>query len=246
MAWGSTPFGSLPSEGGVATVQAHPLAQGSASAGAYKVLAIHPRGVSRVQGGDLRLYVTSAEAVDAITVLMTVSPTLAEPVTFTVSGPGNPVVLGYVLQLDGSFLVTVLGLIPGEDYVIMAASGYNEAPAPFTALIAQAGTGYKIIEAITYAAGKQMQELAGQPACRLKADLDIYATVVYVTSTLGFPQRGWLRVGSLLLEYLSKTSQSFTLREAALRYPLIAQGARVTLAVDMVTPDGAGFGTGNF
>lgn len=246
MVWGGTPFGGLPPEGEVATAQARPLALGSASVGAYKVLATHPRGVSRVHGGGLTLYVTSAEAIDALTVLMTVSPTLAEPVTFTVSGLGNPVVLGYVLQLDGSFLVTVLGLIPGEDYVILATSGYDAAPAPFTALTAQTGTGYKILEAITYAAGKQLQELAGQPACRLEADLDIYATIVHVTSTLGFPQRGWIRVGSLLLEYLSKTSQSFTLREAALRYPLIAQGARITLAVDMVTPDGAGFGTESF
>lgn len=247
MVWGATPLGTLPVEGGVANAQAAPRVEAHAFVGVHKLLQAHPSGVAAVRGGSsFSVFTASASAVDAVTVLMSVSPTLAEPVTFAVAGAGNPVVVGYVTQLDGSFLITVVGLIPQEEYSITAISGYDVVVVEFTALQAQAGQGYKILEAITYAYGKQIQDLAGQPSAKLTRDLGLFDTVAVVSSTLGFPPAGWLRIGSLVVEYTAKTTQSFTLLEPVVRYPIIAIGARITLMTDNLTPDGAGFGTESY
>jgi hypothetical protein len=225
MAWGAAPHGSLPTAGATEVANAHPAVGAAAH---LEVVA----------------FSASAVAVDAVTVTYTVTPSLTGTVTLTVTGPGDPVVLGYVVQLDGSYLVTVLGMIPLQSYIIEATSGPYTVPAGYTALPGDTRAGYRILEALTYAAGKQVQDLSGVPACQMVTDFDVFDTVMYVTSTLGFPPAGYLRVSGLLLEYTSKTSQSFTFPAPVLRYPLIPQGTPVFLASDWVTPDGAGFGTG--
>lgn len=242
MTWGSLAFGSLPAEGTTETVEAHPRVTPTTTIGLQRTLALHAE-VVPFSHLTLMSFIATASAVDGVTVLYTVDPALVGTVTFTVSGPGDPTVLGYTVQMDGSYLVMVLGLIPLQAYTIAASNGLYAVPAEFDALAGTTPSGYKILEALTYAAGKQLQALSGQPGCVLRANLDVFDTTLYVSSTLGFPEAGWIRLGGLLLEYVSKTSQSFTLRTAALRYPLIPQGAIIFLATDMVTPDGAGFGT---
>lgn len=242
MTWGSQPYGSLPTSGATEVVETHPRVVPTTTVGTYRVLALHPCAVPSMHL-SLLSFIATAAPVDAVVVLYTISPALAGTVVFTVTGPGDPVVLGYTVQLDGSYLVTVIGLIPLQEYVIAASNGLYAVPAEFTALAGVVPSGYKLLEALTYAAGKQLQDLSGMPACKLLTNLDVFDDTLYVSSTLGFPPRGWIRLGGLLLEYTSKTSQSFTLRAAVLRYPLIPQGSLVFLATDMVTPDGAGFGT---
>lgn len=172
-----------------------------------------------------------------------VSPQLGSPVVFSVSGPGDPVVLGYTVQLDGSYLVTILGGIPLEAYTLTAGDGVSTVSAAFVWASEGEPNGYKILEALTYAFGKQVQEIAGAPCTRIINNLEPFDTIVQVTSTLGFPRIGWIRIGAMLVEYVSKTSQSFTLRTPLLRYPVITAGTRVLLAVELITPDGAGVGT---
>lgn len=243
MVWGSAPYGSLPTSGATEVAEAHPSAQVTTHIGAYRLLELHGR-IAVTGHLEIAAFTASASAVDAVTVLYTVDPGLTGVVTFTVEGPGDPEVLGYTVQLDGSYLVTVLGMVPSQPYTITASNGAYGVPADFVALPGEAGAGYRILEALTYAAGKQLQELSGAPACRLVTNFDVFDTVMWVTSTLGFPDAGFIRIAGLLLEYTSKTSQSFTLAAPALRYPVIPQGSMVFLASDWVTPDGAGFGTG--
>lgn len=243
MVWGSAPYGSLPPSGATKVAEAHPSAQVTTHAGAHRLLELHGR-LAVIGHLEVTAFTAAASPVDAVTVLYTVTPGLGGTIVFTVIGPGDPVVIGYTVQLDGSYLVTVLGMIPGQPYTITASNGVYDVPAGFVALPGEVGAGYRILEALTYAAGKQVQDLSGSPACKLVTNFDVFDTVMWVTSTLGFPDAGFIRIAGLLLEYTSKTSQSFTLAAPALRYPLIPQGSMVFLASDWVTPDGAGFGTG--
>jgi hypothetical protein len=243
MVWGAAPYGSLPTAGATEVANAHPAVGAAAHFAAYHLFGVHPQVTPTTHLGVVA-FSASAVAVDAVTVTYTVTPSLTGTVIVTVTGPGDPVVLGYVVQLDGSYLVTVLGMIPLQPYTIEASNGFYTVPADYTALPGDVQTGYRILEAVTYACGKQVQDLSGVPACQMVTNFDVFDTVMYVTSTLGFPPAGYLRVSGLLLEYMSKTSQSFTFPAPVLRYPLIPQGTTVFLASDWVTPDGAGFGAG--
>jgi len=242
MPWGDTTYGELPSSGEVKTGQAAPAVSLTIHLWPYRTLSFSP--VFDLAASLAPQEVSAdAYASDLTTVVMTFSPALADPLTFSVAGPGSPVVIGYTISGDGSYHVTVLGMIPLQGYIITVSNGMLLIAAPFTAVASLVGPGYKLMEAITYACGKALQELAGMPATKMTANLDVTDTVVQVTSTLGFPNRGWLRMAGLVLEYTGRTTQSFTLVEPVLRYPIIPEGTRIFLAVELITPDGANVGT---
>lgn len=170
-------------------------------------------------------------------------PPMSDNVVFILTGLDNPLVFNWTRLADQSLLLLVLGAVPKTEVTVQIADLGENVGVPYTVPDDPLSQGKKILEAITYAFGKQAQYTMGVPACVLRADLGSFDTVLYVDSTLGFPSRGWLRLGELTLEYISRTAQSFTLRQASLVYPQARKGTAVYSAVHMLTPDGAGFGT---
>ena len=171
-------------------------------------------------------------------------PPMTDAVTFTLSAPGNPVVHSKVRLADDSLLLLVLGAVPRTEAVLTIDDGANgTASETYTVPADTLSNGKKVLEAITYAFGKQAQYTYGVPSAMLRADLGPFDTLLYVDSTLGFPPAGWLRLGELVLEYTARTAQSFTLRQASLVYPKARRGTAVYSEVTLITPDGAGFGT---
>ena len=170
-------------------------------------------------------------------------PVLSDTPTFSLVGPGNPIAFNWVRLSDASLLVLVLGAVPKTPVALTVTDGENTATIVYDVPAAPLAYGKKLLEAITYAFGKQAQFCGGMPSCVLRADVGLFDTVLYVDSTMGFPARGWVRVGERVLEYTSRTSQSFALKEAAFVYPKIARGTALYSEVNLITPDGAGFGT---
>ena len=211
------------------------------------VSGLHSQSQAQLHIGAMQYGLTFVQQ-DSLNFVAQVFPQVTGSVTFTLTGPGDPIVLGYTVQLDGSFLVTVLGGIPLQSYTVSVyVPSVGVTLTAFIVWQAEAEPlGYKILEALTYAFGKQVQELGGVPCTHIINDLDIYDTIVQVKSTLGFPRIGWIRIGAMLVEYISKTSESFTLRTPALRYPIVQAGTRVLLAVEKITPDGANTGTESY
>lgn len=171
------------------------------------------------------------------------TPVLTDAVSFELTGAGNPIVLNWVRLNDQSLLLLVLGAVPYTSVQVAITDTSGTATATYEVPADAVPGGAKILEAITYAFGKQLQGLNGVPACTLRKDLGVFDEVLYVDSTLGFPSRGWVRLSELVLEYTSRTSQSLTLRAPALRYPMIRRGTMAYFEAPMLTPDGAGFGT---
>lgn len=171
------------------------------------------------------------------------APVLSDAATFSMTGDGNPIVFNRVRLADQSVLLLVLGAIPRTLASLTVTDGDNTATLSYEVPADTLSPGKKVLEAITYAFGKQAQYQTGVPSCVTRADLGTFDTVLYVESTLGFPAYGWLRIGELSLEYTSRTAQSFTLRAPALVHPKVRKGTAVYSEVHLITPDGAGFGT---
>lgn len=171
------------------------------------------------------------------------SPVLSDAAVVTLAAEGAPIVFNKVRLADESLLLLVLGAIPRTSVLVTVTDGAEMAQATYAVPADDVPAGAKLLEAMTYAFGKQLQAVNGVPTCTMKQALDIFDNVIYVDSTLGFPSRGWIRVAELVLEYTSRTSQSFALREPALRYPKLNRGSTIYLDQTMLTPDGAGFGT---
>lgn len=171
------------------------------------------------------------------------TPILTDTATFALQGEGNPIVFNRVRLADNSVLLLVLGAVPYTYVTLTVTDTEGTATTPYQVPADAVPNGAKVLEAITYAFGKQFQNLHGVPACVLKHDFGVFDTVMHVDSTLGFPSSGWLRLSELVLEYTSRTAQSFTLRQPALRYPSFPRGTPVYSEVRLLTPDGAGFGT---
>ena len=170
-------------------------------------------------------------------------PVLSDSATFAVAGSGNPIVLNWVRLADESVLLLVLGAIPRTSVAVTVTDDTLESIEAYTVPADEVPYGMKVLEALTHAFGKQVQYTSGIPACVLKADLGLFDTQLYVSSTLGFPSTGLLRIGEMVLQYTARTSQSFTLLEPALIYPAVRKGTVVYSEVSLITPDGAGFGT---
>lgn len=170
-------------------------------------------------------------------------PVLSDNAVFALVGPGAPIVLNWVRLADESVLLLVLGAIPRTQVALTVIDDALESTDTYTVPEDAVPAGMKVLEALTHAFGKQVQYTAGVPACVLKADLGLFDTQVYVSSTLGFPPQGWMRIGDQLLQYTSRTSQSFALLAPALIYPKVRKGTVAYSEVSLITPDGAGFGT---
>jgi hypothetical protein len=178
------------------------------------------------------------------TVLRVISePALSDTATLTLVGPGNPIVFNRTRLADMSMLLLVLGAIPKTTVAVTIVDGANEAETTYEVPADPLSFGKKVLEAVTYAFGKQAQYSYGTPSCALRADVGLFDTVLYVDSTLGFPARGWLRLGEHSLEYTARNAQSFTLKEPVLIYPKVRRGTALYSEVHLITPDGAGFGT---
>jgi hypothetical protein len=171
------------------------------------------------------------------------SPVLSDEASISLVSEGAPIVFNRVRLADDSLLLLILGAVPYVDVLVTVTDGSETAEETYAVPADPYRTGSKLLEAITYAFGKQVQFTAGVPSCMLRADLNSFDTVVYVDSTIGFPAYGWLRLGEFSIPYTSRTSQSFQLDEATLIYPYAARGSVVYSEVHLITPDGAGFGT---
>lgn len=64
---------------------------------------------------------------------------------------------------------------------------------------------------VAYALAKELQLLNGGPETKLMADLGVVDTTMYVISTFGFPESGWLKGGGHMFRYTSKSETYFTL-----------------------------------
>jgi len=170
-------------------------------------------------------------------------PALSDAATISLVGMGAPIVFNRVRLADDSLLTLVLGAVPYSEVFVTVTDGTETAEEAYTVPADPYRNGAKILEAMTYAFGKQVQCTSGVPSCALRADVGPFDTTVYVDSTIGFPERGWIRIGERVLEYGSRTSQSFQLTAQSLVYPYVTRGTAVFSAVEYITPDGAGFGT---
>jgi hypothetical protein len=171
------------------------------------------------------------------------TPALSDEAVISLQASGAPLVFNRVRLFDESLLLLVLGAIPYSTVLVTVADGAETATDSYVVPADPYRQGSKILEALTYAFGKQVQFTAGVPSCVLRADLGPFDVVVYVDSTIGFPARGWVRLGDRSLEYVSRTSQSFTLAAPSMVYPYANRGTALFSAVHLITPDGAGFGT---
>jgi hypothetical protein len=171
------------------------------------------------------------------------SPVLSDAASISLVGAGAPIVFNRVRLADDSLLLLVLGAVPLTEVLVSVTDEGETAEETYSVPADPYRKGAKVLEALTYAFGKQVQFTAGVPSCSLRADLGPFDTTVYVDSTIGFPPRGWLRLGERSLAYESRTSQSFQLAAATLVYPYATKGSIIYSEVHLITPDGAGFGT---
>lgn len=103
--------------------------------------------------------------------------------------------------------------------------------------------GFKILEALTYAFGKELQFLGGGPKTRLVRPLTYLDPFMRVESTLGFPRAGTVFVGKTQVSYTSKTETKLYLAEPFPAFMTFNTHSPVTLITALVTPDGAGTGS---
>jgi hypothetical protein len=71
---------------------------------------------------------------------------------------------------------------------------------------------FGILEALTFAAGKLIQSVGGVPACRVAEDASTSSSIIFATSTLGFPRSGFLNIEGQLLEYIDTCDTAFVLK----------------------------------
>jgi hypothetical protein len=84
---------------------------------------------------------------------------------------------------------------------------------------------FGILEALTYAVGKELQYIGGVPATRSTEDLLPSGKILRVKSTLGFADSGSVRVEGFLLPYTEKTDTAFLLRDPG--YLILPTGSLV-------------------
>lgn len=118
--------------------------------------------------------------------------------------------------LPGALLVKVWfspPLSPDQDYTITASPGGVDTSFVFTTPNLQKELGdewyHGPLRAITRAAGQVVQELSGRPVTILTQDIAPNDTHLFVESTLGFPDSGYVLVGDREYAYSSKKPSSF-------------------------------------
>jgi len=140
----------------------------------------------------------------------------------------------FVLSYDGvgsdTYLLTTTPLTPDGPYRLVCAqvvlNGMLRVPiqiemlAP-TALKNPAGDviaalrprAFGILEALTYAAGKELQAVRGRPTTRITENFAIGDSFLRVKSTLGFPPSGSISVDGVKVSYSEKADTAFLLKE---------------------------------
>lgn len=106
------------------------------------------------------------------------------------------------------------GVSPGIEYLVTATSGtYGESEAsvtPDSALDYPAESpAYRNIAAVANAWGRSLDAVAGVNETTIAVDFEPDATVLFVASTLGFPQTGGIWIDGVLFTYTSTTDAAF-------------------------------------
>jgi hypothetical protein len=84
---------------------------------------------------------------------------------------------------------------------------------------------FGILEALSFAVGKELQSVGGAPATRVTADLLPGRRLLRVRSTLGFPSSGRISVEGLNIPYVAKADTAFLLEDGI--YSLLNVGTLV-------------------
>ena len=102
---------------------------------------------------------------------------------------------------------------PNQDYTITAYPGGVATSVTFTApnLLKELGSEWNhgLLRAISRSAGQLIQEFVGKPETILVKDLMPGDRHIFVESTLGFPQSGYVLIGDREYKYESKKPSSF-------------------------------------
>jgi len=87
---------------------------------------------------------------------------------------------------------------------------------------------YTTLETLTRSLGEALQNLTGKPLTKSTLDFNDGDTTVTVETTLGFPAKGDLFLGSVHLKYTGKTNNTFTgVSFASERKEVIAKNSKV-------------------
>jgi hypothetical protein len=75
---------------------------------------------------------------------------------------------------------------------------------------------FGLLEALTFAAGKELQAIGGRPTTRVTEDSSAGSRFLRVRSTLGFPQSGTISIDGVKVSYVDKVDTAFELAEYSL------------------------------
>jgi hypothetical protein len=89
-----------------------------------------------------------------------------------------------------------------------------------------------VLEALTFAVGKELQNTWGRPATRTTANYSPGDEVLQVGSTLGFSSSGYISVDGVLIQYTEKADTAFLIGDY--RYVSFSRGSIVTSDVKSV------------
>jgi len=70
---------------------------------------------------------------------------------------------------------------------------------------------FGLLEALTFAAGKELQSVGGRPTTRVSENFPIGGRFLRVRSTLGFPASGSISIDGVKVEYTEKADTAFKL-----------------------------------
>lgn len=148
---------------------------------------------------------------------------------------------------DTTWTLFVSGLLPGYTYSIecyvvgvledtialVVGTGapfidYSAFPLPWPA---------KVLEALTFAFGKESQHMAGVPATHLLSNYTALDPYLYVKSTLGFPDAGSVRINGRTFQYTSRTPTAFNGVTGEFIYWNIPRGSRVVSVTRDIVPN---------
>lgn len=141
---------------------------------------------------------------------------------------GKAFVLSYEQVSDDTYILTTTPLTPdgpyrllcdqvvlGELFRIPINVGFLTPPAlenPAGEIIAMIRPRtFGLLEALTFAAGKELQAVGGRPTTRVTENFQIGGEYLRVRSTLGFPSSGSLSIDGVKVQYVEKADTAFKL-----------------------------------
>ncbi len=141
---------------------------------------------------------------------------------------GRSFVLSYSRTAPGTYLLALTPLTPngvyrlvceqvevsglvrfGIDVDILAPPDLENPEGEIIALVRPRAFG--LLEALTFAAGKELQAVGGRPTTRVSEDFPIGGQYLRVKSTLGFPASGSISIDGVKVEYTEKADTAFKL-----------------------------------